>query len=109
MFTAAPLAVVLVSDHDGTDAFRFIPAGDLRHSQPRFACQDIRTLARLRGKRIVRTQEHIVADLVQMAAELEPRPGRRNMVRGCLALSLDQEREFLKILAVPAWKGLQKL
>src|SRR5437868_3133907 len=64
MFTAAPLAVVLITDHDRTDAFRFITASDLRHGQPRFARQNIRTLAWLGGKYIVRTQEHIVADLV---------------------------------------------
>ena len=107
MLAAATLTVILIADHDRTDAFRFVPTGNLRHGEPCFTRQDIRALARFGEKCIVRPQKHIVADLVQVAAELEPGTGRRNVIGRRLALSLDQEREVLEILAVPTRERLQ--
>ncbi len=109
MLAAAALAVVLVADDDRSDSLRLVAAGDLRDRQSGFAGQDIGALARLGGKRIVGAQEHVVADFIQMAAELEPRSGRRNVVGRGLALGLDQERQLLEILAVPTREGLQQL
>src|SRR5438309_2732302 len=109
MLPAAALPVILVADHDRADALRFVPAGDLRYGKPRFARQDIRALAWLGRKCIVRPKEHIVADLVQMASELEPGSCRRNVIGRRLAFGLDQQGKFLEILAVPARKWLQQL
>ena len=89
MLPAAAFAVVLIADDNRPDALGLVPAGDLRHGKPRFARQDIRALAGLGRKYIVRTQEHIVADLVQMAAELEPGSCRRNVIGRRLAFGLD--------------------
>src|SRR3990167_5681048 len=44
-----------------------------------------------------------------MAAELEPRTGRRDVIGRRFALGLDQQRELFEIFAVPAWEGLQQL
>src|SRR5262249_45783521 len=109
MFPAAPLPVILIADHNRTDALRLIPTCNLCNGKPRFARQYVRPLAGLAKKRIVRPQEHIVTDLIKMAAELEPWACRRDMIGRRLALGLDQQREFLEIFAVPAGEGLQEL
>src|SRR5207249_11152841 len=44
-----------------------------------------------------------------MTAILEPRSGRRDVVRRGLALRLDQERQLVKIPTVPSGEGLQQL
>src|SRR5512139_4131124 len=76
MLTAAAFAIVLIADDDRSDALRLVRTGDLRNREVRFAGQDVRALARLGGKGAVGAEKHVVADLVQMAAELEPRTGR---------------------------------
>ena len=36
--------------------------------------------------------QHVVGDVVQVTAELEPRPGGADVVRGALALHLQQDK-----------------
>ena len=54
-------------------------------------------------------EEHVVGDVVQVAAELEPGPGRRDVVRGALALDLEQHGQVVQVLAVPRLEGVQQL
>src|SRR5438132_1703282 len=109
MFTAAAFAVILVPDHGRSDAFGLIAARSLRDREPALARQHVGALAGLIVEGVGGAQEHVVTDLIQMAAVLEPWPRRRNMVGRGLALGLDEQRQFLEVLAIPPRKGLQQL
>jgi hypothetical protein len=51
--------------------------------------------------------EHVVRDVIQMAAVLQPRASHRDMVRGTLALGLDEYLSALDVLAVPLGERLE--
>ena len=109
MFAAAAFAVVLVSHDNGPNTLGLVCPRDLSHRQVGFTGQDVGSLTWLRREAVVGAEEHIVADFVQVTAELEPRPSRRNMIGRSLTFGLDQERQFLEVLAIPFGERLQQL
>src|SRR6266849_5660507 len=106
---ARALAVVLVADHDPALALGFELAGHRGEVLPRLAGEGVDALARLAREGIDGAQEHVVADLVQVAADEEPGAGRRDVIGGRLALGLHENGQLEEILAVPAGEGLEEL
>ena len=53
--------------------------------------------------------EHVVGDVVQVAAVLEPGTGGADVVRGALAPDLDQHRHVDKVVAVPPLERREQL
>ena len=63
----------------------------------------------LAGEGVGRAHEHVVAELVEVAAVAQPRAGRRDVVGRGLALGLDQHRHVEEVLAVPRRPRLHQL
>jgi len=55
------------------------------------------------------TDQHVVGDVIQMPTVLEPGTRHADMVRGALALGLDQHLGASDVLAVPPRERSQKL
>ena len=53
--------------------------------------------------------EHVVGDVVQVSAILEPGSGHADVVRGALAVDLDQDGDILNVLPVPLVEWSQQL
>jgi hypothetical protein len=53
--------------------------------------------------------EHVVGDVVQVAAVLEPGAGGADVVRGALAPDLDQHRHVNEVVAVPPLERREQL
>ena len=75
MLAAAALTVVLVADHDPLQALGLELAGDRGERLAGGARQRIDALAGLAGEGVQGAEEHVVADLVEVTAEAQPRPG----------------------------------
>ena len=69
MFAAAPLAVIAVTDSHPFDPLRLVMTGDFGDRLVPFAAQHVDALAGLVIEGIDRAHEHVVAELVQMAAK----------------------------------------
>src|SRR5229473_223415 len=106
---ARSLAVVLVADHEPALALGLELPGHLGEVLPRLPGERVEALARLAREGIDGAQEHVVADLVEMATDEEPGPGGRDVVGGRLPLRLHENGQLEETLAVPAWEGLQEL
>jgi len=59
--------------------------------------------------RVNGSDEHVVGDVVKMAAVLEPGAGSADVVGRALALGLDQDVHVLQVLAIPGVKGSEEL
>src|SRR5882724_1967490 len=81
---AGALAVVLVADDDPAQALGLELARHLREVLPLLSRDRVDAFARLTGEGIDGAQEHVVADLVEVAPDEKPRPGRRDVVGGGL-------------------------
>lgn len=130
------LAVVLVTDGHPSDALRFVVARNVRHSGPvagqlvldfvHFVVFDVNGAAREKRDFCLFDEiscvdatahecakyapnEHVVGDVVQMAAVFQPWAGGRNVIGGALALDLDQNGQIGQILAVPGVEWLEQL
>ena len=53
------------------------------------------------GERVDHAEEQVAGDVLEVAAVLEPRAGRRDVVGGALALGLQQHRQVDVVVAVP--------
>src|SRR5262249_865351 len=56
-----------------------------------------------------RTDEHVVANLIQMPTIAQPGSSRRNVVGCALALGLDQHRQVYIVAAIPRLERFQEL
>jgi len=101
VLAAAPLTIVLVSHHDPLLAFGLVATRDLGHRDKIFVGQCVLGLPGFTGEGIDPSQQHVVADPVQVTAISEPGTGRRNVIGGALALDLDQQRQLFEILSIP--------
>ena len=61
------------------------------------------------GEGVDRAEEEVAGDVLEVAAVLEPRAGRRDVVGGALALGLEQDRQLDVVLAVPRLEGVEQL
>ena len=59
--------------------------------------------------RVDGADQHVVGDVFQVATELKPWSGGRNVIGGTLALNLDEDAQVLEVAAVPFGKGGQEL
>src|SRR5439155_20794492 len=109
VLAAAALTVALVADHDPLQALGLELAGDRGERLAGGARQRIDALAGLAGEGVQGAEERGVADLVGVTAEAQPRPGWRDVVRGGLALRLDEDRQVDEVLAVPRHERTEKL
>src|SRR5262245_27992483 len=101
MLAARALAVVLVADDHPASPTGLEVAGDRGESLRRTAGQGMDALARFPGERVDGAEEHVVAELVEVAPEAEPRTGRRDVIRRRLALGLDEQHQIDEVPAVP--------
>ena len=109
MLTAAAFAVIAVADGHPFDPLSLVVAGNLGDWLVLLAAQYVDAFASLVVEGVDRAHEHVVAEPVEMAAEAQPIPGRRDVVGRGLALGLDQHRHVEEILAVPGGPGLHDL
>ena len=68
-----------------------------------------RTFAGLAGEGVGGAHEHVLAELGEVAAVLEPGPGGGYVVGGGLALRLDEDGQAVVVAAVPGGPGVQGL
>src|SRR5262245_33890376 len=109
MLAARALTVVLVADGEPRLALGLQVTRGLREWLAGLPGQRIEALAGLASEGVGRAQEHVVADLVQVTAEAQPRPGRRDCVVRRLDLGLDQHRQVDKVASVPRREGPEQL
>ena len=108
MFAGGALAVVVVSDHDPWDTGGLVFARNVWHTASR-ACRPVANVVHLFVFRVESGDKEVVGDVVQVAAEFEPRSCRRNVIGCALALDLDQDLAVFHLFAVPLVKGRQEL
>eukprot|EP00053_Salpingoeca_punica_P020385 m.211399 g.211399 ORF g.211399 m.211399 type:complete len:843 (+) comp18318_c0_seq1:197-2725(+) len=104
----AALAVVLVADDHPVDVLALVEAGHRRDGVV-LAGDGVEDRVGLAVGLVDGADQHVVADVVQVAAELEPRAGHADVVGRALALGLDEDLHVLQILAVPAGEGREQL
>ncbi len=94
MLAGGALAVVVVADHQPAQAVLLVVA---RHSGHRviLPAQLVLDAVDAIVLNVERADEHVVGDIVQVAAVLEPGARHADVVRGALALDLDQHRQVL--------------
>ncbi len=109
MLAARSFAVVPIAHRYPTHALRLVGTREVRDGHVLLARDRADRRTRLVRERVVRAQEHVVADGVDVPPKAKPRTRRRNVVRRALALGLEQHHQPLVVLAVPGRKRLQKL
>ena len=91
-------AVVLVANDHRADAHALVAAGGLGHGGVAVALgRKVAHLVGLAVEGVGGPDEHVIGDVVQMAAELQPRAGHRNVVRRALALGLDEQAQPFQV------------
>lgn len=108
MLAGRALAVVVVADGHPLDAVGLVVAGHIGNSAPGAAAL-VLDVVHLVVLVVGGANEHVVGDVVQVAAVLQPGAGSRDVIGGALALDLDQDGQIGQILAVPLVEGLQQL
>ena len=110
VLTRRALAVVLVADRDPRRCRR--PCSALARSgsgttEPsRTSTPDARLVER---ERVVHADEEVAGDVGEVAAVLQPRAGRRDVVGGALAHRLHQHLHAGEVVAVPRGERLEQL
>mmetsp|Transcript_6859 Transcript_6859/g.11772 ORF Transcript_6859/g.11772 Transcript_6859/m.11772 type:complete len:328 (-) Transcript_6859:1491-2474(-) len=108
VLSGGAFAVVLVANYRPPHPSRLVGARHRRHVR-QLARQPILHRVDLVVRSIDGADEHVVADVVEMAAVLEPRSGHADVVGRALALHLQQDGQPVKVLAVPRRKRRQEL
>ena len=109
VFPTGTLTVVLVPNGDPAQTLGLVGSGDFGYGRNFFAGQLVLAGAVVLGEGVAGSEEHIVAQVVQMPTEAQPRAGRRDVVGGGLALGFHQDRNVLKVFAIPGFPGVQHL
>mmetsp|Transcript_9808 Transcript_9808/g.26682 ORF Transcript_9808/g.26682 Transcript_9808/m.26682 type:complete len:346 (-) Transcript_9808:1065-2102(-) len=108
MLAGGSLAVVLIANDNPWDASGLVGTGNVRNS-PVLARQSVFDTV---GRAVLLVQcsdEHVVGDVVQVSAELQPGSGHGDVVGGALALGLDQDQGVVDVLPVPLGKRREQL
>jgi len=101
VFAATSLTVVLVADHDPARSLGLVVPGDGRETNPSLLGQLVEPRAWVSSECIDRADEHIVADVVEMATETQPWTRHGNMIRCALPPGLEEKRQALHVLSIP--------
>mmetsp|Transcript_23424 Transcript_23424/g.59122 ORF Transcript_23424/g.59122 Transcript_23424/m.59122 type:complete len:297 (-) Transcript_23424:284-1174(-) len=101
------LAVILIAHDNPLDAGGLVGARHVGHGTV-FARQQVLHLVHLVVLRVDGADEHVVGDVVQVAAVLEPGAGHGDVVSGALALGLDQDGGIINGVA-QLHKGFEQL
>ena len=109
VLAARPFTVVLVTDGDPADPVSLVVAGNLGVRHVPLAADDVEALSRLARVGVHGAEEGVVADVVEVAAEAQPRACGRNVVGGALSGRLQEYGQALEIGPVPSRKGLEHL
>src|SRR5205814_8615486 len=109
LLAAGPLTIVVVTDNHPWHSRRLVGPRDLWHRHILLAGQVVAGRPGLAGIGVDRTGEHVVADVIEVPTEAEPRPGGRDVVRRALALRLEQDGRVQVVVAVPRREGLDEL
>lgn len=102
------LAVVLITDGDPADALRLVHASDVWNASP-LASQLVLDLVHFVVLSIGGADEHVVGDVVQVTAILQPRAGGGDVIGCALSFDLDQDGHLVQVLAVPFLERIQEL
>ena len=108
VLSARALAVVLVADGHPAEALGLVVARHVRHLAE-LARQLVAYVVRLAVLVVDGADEHVVGDVVQVAAILEPRTGGADVIGGALALDLDEDGQVDEVLAAPLVERLEEL
>lgn len=108
VLTGRTLAVVPVTDDDPLDAVLLVVTGDIRDSAV-LSGQRVLDLVGLAVLSVDGTDKHVVRDVVQVSTVLQPGTGHRDVIGGGLALSLDENGQVGRVLAIPGIEGLEEL
>ena len=92
MLAAAAFAIVLVTNDNPTDTAITVGLGNLRHLAELAGVQVLNVVG-LAVLSVDGTDEHVVADVLQVATVLQPRSSHGDVVSGALALGLDEDLE----------------
>ena len=95
VLAGAALAHVLVADGHPADAGLVEALGDLREGAG-LAVERVLPGAGLAGVGVDGAEVEVAGDVLEVAAVLEPRAGRRDVVGGALALGLQEHREVAR-------------
>ena len=99
MFAAGAFTVVFVTDHDGARALGLVNLGKFRNFLVLPALAE--NLVGFAVEGVHGADEHVVRNVFEVTAVVEPRTGHGDVVGGALALGLDEERGTGDVLAVP--------
>ena len=100
VFAARAFTVVFVTDDDGSRALGLVNLGKFRNFLVFTALAE--DLVGFAVESVHGADEHVVRNVFEVTAIVEPRTGHRNVVGGALALGLDEERGTGDVLAVPS-------
>lgn len=108
VLTGRALAVVPVTDNDPPDAVLLVVTGNVRDGTV-LAGEVVLDLVGLAVLLVDGTDQHVVGDVVQVTAVLQPGTSHGDVVSGGLTLALDENRQVGSVLAVPSVEGRQEL
>ena len=108
VLTGRALTVVPVTDDDPADALLLVVTGSGGHGVV-LAGGEVVDLVGLTVLGVDGTDQHVVGDVVEVTAVLEPGTGHGDVVGGGLAVGLKQDGEVERILAVPGVEGVKEL
>ena len=108
VLTGRALTVVPVTDDDPADALLLVVTGSGGHGVV-LAGGEVVDLVGLAVLGVDGTDQHVVGDVVEVTAVLEPGTGHGDVVGGGLAVGLKQDGEVERILAVPGVEGVKEL
>ena len=110
VLTRRPFAVVLVADRDPRDAgllVRPAPGRAAASTEPSRTSTPCRAASSANA--LFTPMNMLPRDVREVAAVLEPRPGRRDVVGGALAHRLQQHPQAGEVVAVPRRERLEQL
>ena len=107
MFAAGTFTVVFVTDDDGARALGLVNLGKFRNFLVAAALAE--DLVRFAVECVHGADEHVVRNVFEVAAVVEPRTGHGDVDGGALALRLDEERGTSDVLAVPSRERSESL
>ena len=107
VFAAGAFAVVFVTDDDGARALGLVNLGKFGDFLVFTALAE--NLVRFAVESVHGADEHVVRNVFEVTAVVEPRAGHGDVVGGALALRLDEERGTGDVLAVPGRERSESL